>query len=70
MKRLTAPTGLARNIGRAALSSCEADYRPGFKAHVRERLKAWFEEQSPRSMHTAIEDGTQRAWIENRCAAA
>jgi hypothetical protein len=33
--------------------------------HVRGHLKKWFEEDSPRSMHTAIEDGLQRAWTEN-----
>jgi hypothetical protein len=44
---------------------CEADYRPGFKAQVRVRLKTWFEEQPSRSMHNAIEDGMQRAWIDN-----
>jgi transcriptional regulator with XRE-family HTH domain len=46
-------------------SRCESDYRTGFKMHVRGHLRKWFEEQSPRSMHAAIEDGMQRAWIEN-----
>ncbi len=44
---------------------CEEGYRPGFKMHVREQLKKWLEEDSPRSMHTAVEDGLQRAWTEN-----
>jgi transcriptional regulator with XRE-family HTH domain len=44
---------------------CEADYRPGFKANVKAHLEKWFEEQSPRSMHTTIEDGLQRAWAQN-----
>jgi hypothetical protein len=43
---------------------CEADYRTGFKANVKGHLKKWFEEQSPRSMHTAIEEGLQRAWTQ------
>jgi transcriptional regulator with XRE-family HTH domain len=44
---------------------CEADYRPGFKNHVIGHLKTWFEEQSPRSMHSAIDEGLQRAWTQN-----
>jgi hypothetical protein len=44
---------------------CEADYRQGFKAHVKGHLKKWFEEQSPRSMHAAVEEGMQRAWTDN-----
>src|SRR5260370_8115831 len=36
-------------------SHCEADYRDGFKMHVRGHLKRWFEEESPRSIHPAIE---------------
>jgi transcriptional regulator with XRE-family HTH domain len=43
---------------------CEADYRGGFKEHVRRHLKKWFEEQSPRPMHAAIEQGLQRAWTQ------
>jgi hypothetical protein len=46
-------------------SRCEADYRSGFKMHVKGHLKQWFEERSPRSMHAAIEDGLQRAWRQN-----
>jgi hypothetical protein len=38
---------------------CEADYRTGFKEHVRRHLKKWFEEQAPRSMRTASEEGQQ-----------
>ncbi|MFN3351753.1 helix-turn-helix domain-containing protein [Pseudorhodoplanes sp.] len=41
---------------------CEADYRTGFKGHVQNHLKKWFEEQAPRSMHAAVEEGLQRAW--------
>jgi hypothetical protein len=44
---------------------CEADYRTGFKEHVRRHLKKWFEEQAPRSMYAAIEEGLQRAWTQN-----
>jgi hypothetical protein len=44
---------------------CEADYGPGFKASVKDHLKRWFEEECPRSMHAAIEEGFQRAWTEN-----
>jgi hypothetical protein len=44
---------------------CEGDYRRGFKVHVRDHLKKWFEEQSPRSMHVSVEEGFQRAWTEN-----
>jgi hypothetical protein len=43
---------------------CEADYRSGFKEHVRRHLKKWFEEQAPRSMRAAIEEGLQRAWTQ------
>jgi len=43
---------------------CEADYRSGFKEHVRRHLKKWFEEQAPRSIHAAIEEGLQRAWTQ------
>ena len=43
---------------------CEADYRTGFKAHVKAHFKEWFEELSPRSMHAAIEEGLQRAWTQ------
>jgi hypothetical protein len=32
---------------------------------VRDHLKVWSEKQSPRSMHNAIEEGMQRAWIDN-----
>jgi transcriptional regulator with XRE-family HTH domain len=46
-------------------SRCEADYRTGFKGYVKGYLKKWFEEQSPRSMHNAIEEALQRAWTEN-----
>jgi transcriptional regulator with XRE-family HTH domain len=45
-------------------ASCEADYRTGFKEQVRRHLKEWFEEQAPRSMHVAIEEGLQRAWTQ------
>jgi transcriptional regulator with XRE-family HTH domain len=44
---------------------CEADYRQGFKMYVGGHLKRWFEEESPRSMHVAIEEGLQRAWTEH-----
>jgi hypothetical protein len=44
---------------------CEGDFRRGFKTHVQRHLKKWFEEQSPRSMHAAVEDGIQRAWALN-----
>jgi hypothetical protein len=44
---------------------CEQDYQRGFKMYVRGHLKRWFEEESPRSMHAAIEEGLQRAWTEN-----
>jgi transcriptional regulator with XRE-family HTH domain len=43
---------------------CEADYRSGFKEHVRRHLKKWFEEQGPQSMRAAIEQGLQRAWTQ------
>jgi len=46
-------------------SRCDADYRTGFKLHVKGHLKRWFEEQSPRSMHESIEEGFQRAWTNN-----
>jgi hypothetical protein len=32
--------------------------------HVKGHLKRWFEERAPRSMHTSIEEGMQRAWTE------
>jgi hypothetical protein len=43
---------------------CEGDYRSGFKEHVRRHFKKWFEEQAPRSMRAAIEEGLQRAWTQ------
>jgi hypothetical protein len=43
---------------------CEADYRTGFKEHVRRHLKKWLEEEAPRSMRAAIEEGLQRAWTQ------
>jgi len=46
-------------------SLCEADYRTGFKLYVKGHLKHWFEEVSPRSMHASIEEGFQRAWMDN-----
>jgi transcriptional regulator with XRE-family HTH domain len=66
---LVAARAVAAEVCRPVLSEagdlwarCEADYRRGFKDHVRGHFKTWFEEQSPRSMHTAIEEGLQRAW--------
>ena len=66
---LVAARTVAAEVCRPVLSeagdlwaSCEADYRRGFKEHVRWHFKTWFEEQSLRSMHTAIEEGLQRAW--------
>jgi hypothetical protein len=32
--------------------------------YVNGHLKKWFEEQSPRSMHAAVEVGLQRAWTQ------
>lgn len=43
---------------------CEADYRTGFKDHVRKHLKKWFEQEAPRSMFAGIEEGLQRAWTQ------
>lgn len=69
---LTAARTISAEVCRPVLSEagdlwarCEADYRPGFKARVSEHLKKWFEEQSPRSMHVAIEEGLQRAWTQH-----
>lgn len=45
-------------------SRCEADYRSGFKDHVRKHLKKWFEQEAPRSMASGIEEGLQRAWTQ------
>ncbi len=43
---------------------CEDDYRTGFKEYVRRHIKKWFEEEAPRSMLAAIEEGLQRAWMQ------
>ena len=68
---LTAARTISAEVCRPILSEagdlwarCETDYRPGFKARVSGHLKKWFEEQSPRSMHVAIEEGLQRAWTQ------
>ncbi len=68
---LVAARTISAEVCRPALSEasdlwarCEADYRSGFKEHVRRHLKNWFEEQAPRSMRAAIEEGLQRAWTQ------
>jgi hypothetical protein len=68
---LVAARTIAAEVCRPVLSEandlwarCEADYRTRFKEHVRRHLKKWFEEEAPRSMRTAIEEGLQRAWTQ------